>query len=61
MPEVKRDLAVSEETESFFNWISQGSIAPLLSHLVQSKDQLSPEDLNESRRLLKTDSESEDS
>ena len=50
-----RDAAVAQETESFIDRITQGSVAPLIAHLVQSKKKLSDSELQTLKDILNDD------
>lgn len=52
-PSLTREQAVASETGDFLDRITQGSVAPLLSHLVQSRRALSPGEIAALRTLLK--------
>lgn len=51
-PSFTREAAVAAETGTFVDRITRGSVAPLLSHLVQSRRQWSGEEIAELRKLL---------
>lgn len=51
-PSLTRDQAVASETGDFLDRITQGSVAPLLSHLVQSRKALSAGEIAALRALL---------
>jgi BlaI family penicillinase repressor len=52
LPAIGREEAVAAETGTFLERITRGSVAPLLSHLVQSRRQWSGEEIAELRKLL---------
>lgn len=52
-PLVERDAAVAVETDSFLDRISRGSLAPMLSHLVESKRPLGEKEIETLRKLLR--------
>lgn len=52
-PSLTRERAVASETGNFLDRITQGSVAPLLSHLVQSRKVLSAGEIAALRALLK--------
>ena len=51
-PAIGREEAVAAETGTFLERVARGSVAPLLSHLVQSRRQWSGEEIAELRKLL---------
>ncbi|NRB76247.1 MAG: BlaI/MecI/CopY family transcriptional regulator [Verrucomicrobiales bacterium] len=51
-PAISREDAVASETKSFIGRIRLGSLAPILSHLIESKDSLKPEEIEALRNLL---------
>ncbi len=52
LPAIGREEAVAAETGTFLERVARGSVAPLLSHLVQSRRQWSGEEIAELRKLL---------
>ena len=53
-PAVERNEAVSAETNSFFSRVGRASLAPVLSHFVESKEALSDEEIAALKKLLNT-------
>lgn len=51
-PLVSRETAVAAETDSFLDRIRRGSLVPMLAHLIESKHQLSDEEIQALRDLL---------
>lgn len=51
-PLVDRETAVAAETDSFLDRIRRGSLVPMLAHLIESKHQLSEEEIEALRGLL---------
>lgn len=51
-PNIERREAISAETESFFSRVGRASLAPVLSHFVDSKDALSDEEIAALKKLL---------
>ena len=51
-PCFSREAAVREEMGSFLDRITRGSVAPLLAHLVESRESLSEDEIATLRRLL---------
>lgn len=54
-PAIDRESAVTNEARTFLDRISHGSIAPLFAQLVESRKQLSAEEIESLRKLLDTD------
>lgn len=52
-PAVAREDAVAAATSSFLSLVTRGSLAPLLSHLVESKEPLGTEEVDALRALLR--------
>ena len=52
-PDIERELAVAAETESFFSRIGRASLAPVLTQFVDSKEQLSDDEISALKKLLR--------
>lgn len=52
-PVISRNEAVGAETESFLDRISRGSLAPILSHFVETGRPLAKDEVEALRELLK--------
>ncbi|MEM9017256.1 MAG: BlaI/MecI/CopY family transcriptional regulator, partial [Verrucomicrobiota bacterium] len=51
-PLIERSEAILAETNSFFSRVGRASLAPILSHFVESKDPLTDEEIATLKRLL---------
>ena len=51
-PAVSRGEAIAEETDSFLSRVCRGSLAPMLTHLIESRERLSAEEIEALRELL---------
>ncbi|MCB1079797.1 MAG: BlaI/MecI/CopY family transcriptional regulator [Verrucomicrobiae bacterium] len=52
-PLISREAAVAEETGSFLDRVARGSVAPLLSHLVETRKPLDADEIEALRSLLR--------
>lgn len=51
-PTIERSEAILAETESFFSRVGRASLAPVLSHFVESKEPLSDDEIAALKQLL---------